>query len=179
MYSPLNSLEEMWNTPHYILFKVLINGKEYYGRPGNAIAEPFDKIISARFNRYNSLLSAQSSSVGEEVIIKPSDIMGLEAFDIVSSKSPSPFSKILDTCNTIGQVEKISEMTLLLIDNLIDAIEEFIKEHPKTEEEGVNAIDLLNQTKIHFTNEEYSSENTEYLKNGISDIIENFFHLQN
>src|SRR5258705_8958517 len=108
MYSPLNDLQKMWLTPRYIIFKVDIGGKVYYGRINNAICEPFDIVLSGKFEAYSSLLASQTGSTGEEIIVTPKEIIGLEAYDILSNKNPSPFSKIIACCWEIENIKKIN-----------------------------------------------------------------------
>lgn len=177
MYSPTNDLQKMWLVPHYIYFKVDIAGQHHYGRIKSAIAEPFDVILKGRFEAYNSLWAAQSGSPGMEIVVGPKEIIGLEAYDILSNAKPSPFSRILSACETFDMIKVICEDTPTTLQDLIDAIEDFTEEHPEAAEDTYIAINRIEQLRSKYANEEFNEGNAKSMKEQVSLIIQNMFRM--
>ncbi len=179
MYSPLTGLAEMCKTPHFIFFKVLIDGKECYGRPGDFVSTPFEaEVFEAKFKKHSSIGSIQSGSVGELIIVKADKITALEVFDVLSNKNPTPYSEILRICLLIGESRKIEDIINSLMDELVEQMEYYREDHPIEKEEVERAIELLDNTKFEFANRQLYSEDLELIKKTISKIIADFFRLQ-
>jgi hypothetical protein len=164
----------MFYTPNYLVFRVRINDKEYFGRMKHGrTSRPFG-ITAGTFRGYRSLLSSMGGGHGEEIEITSNDVIGLEVIDINSSKAPSGISKILAACNEIQNVPSTSNETTALIDNLISALQEFNDEHRATVlARGV--IDKLDDIKVHFENEIHFQTKAKELKEMISFQIQKFF----
>jgi hypothetical protein len=171
MYSPFDDLQKMWLTPHYILFKVDINGKQYYGRVSSLISKPFN----GKFEGFDNLFAAQSGSPGIEIRVSPEEITGLEAYDSFSNQDPSPFSKILLACIKFDKISTIDENATLIVQNIINAIEDFTKEHQEAKNNTANTIANIKELLAEYSNETNSKENAEVMKDRLSLIIEYMF----
>jgi hypothetical protein len=119
----------MFHTPELILFKVEINGKQYYGRPNTLYVENFFKPNpnqKALFYTYVDERSYLQGNRDGEIQVTALEIKGLEAIDTVKRE---PLDKILFHCNELSKCKQdmwyISKAIPKILSELIIAIEEY------------------------------------------------------
>lgn len=106
MYSPYSDLHKMLHTPEFILFKVNIAGREYFGRPDTIrVKHAYDlEPQSGIFTAYSSQQAFEAGYPGEKLPVDSTIIKGIKAIDIVN---PTPLNLILAACNEINQITTI------------------------------------------------------------------------
>lgn len=179
MYSPYSDLEKMFWTPNYILFRCLIDGKEYFGRPkdihmGDVSNQKFRHCSFQYWDSFGQYLSGTMPRILEEVTTNR--VIGLEAIDSLSNKEPSTLSQILSLCNEIAQIPEASDIGIMrnnipaILDRLLNVIEIYSLEHPKAYTK--NSIYSIDELKTEFENIDDSLKSEQYRKEKIVNLKE-------
>lgn len=179
MYSPYSDLEKMFWTPNYILFRCLIDGKEYFGRPkdihmGDVSNQKFRHCSFQYWDSLGQYLSGTMPELLEEVTANR--VVGLEAIDSLSNKKPSTLSKILSICNEIDQLNELEDIGFMKtsipekLERFKITVQEYEEEHKKAYTQ--NLIYLIDEYKTEFENIGDSLNSEQYRKEKIVNLKE-------
>lgn len=135
MYSPYSDLEKMFETPKAFLFKVSINGKEYFCRV-NTLSH-ITKPVSGSLEIYPNVMAFQRGEApSHRMIVDNKEVIGIEVIDTKFDGKPAPINVILAYCNAIDEIKEDADIGVIrrnippLIENLMGAVEEYILEYP-------------------------------------------------
>lgn len=183
MYSLYSDLEKMFWTPNYILFRCLIDGKEYIGRPKDIHMGDISnqKFKHCRFQYWDSIgqyFSGTMPQILEEV--KSNQVIGLEAIDTLSKENPSTLSQILAICNEISLVDDKTDLGEIkksvpdLLEKLYHAIHTYRMEHPKAY--TGNPLYHINEYKAEFENIDVTLDTFQYKRDKVRNLKEGISH---
>jgi hypothetical protein len=155
MYSPYSDLYKMLLTPTFIVFRVKINGIEYFGRPDMLNVEhPFigGKKQYGIFKSFKSMGEYQSGTVSKEINVTSDEIIGIEAIDTIN---PIPLIDILSACNELPKKYNEGSYNLIkynipdTLQKLLVSIKEYSKIHNCTKNYGLydDIEDVINDCK--------------------------------
>ena len=113
MYSPHSDLYKMFHTPNFIVFRVDIGGKEYWGRPNTIRVEhPFKPGLNQQgtFDVYSNVQSFLQGAISDQIPVTSVTIKGIEAIDTVNCE---PLDNILSTCFEISNIPSKADVGII------------------------------------------------------------------
>src|SRR5687768_15609580 len=113
MYSPHSDLYKMIHTPGFVVFRVLVDGVEYLGRP---ITVGVDNLWrpgpnqKATFQIYRSVQDFMAGYIQSEIEVTSANTIGLEAID---TGGRQPFDNVLSTCFEISKINSKADIGII------------------------------------------------------------------
>lgn len=148
MTLPYSNLQKMSLPPYYLLFKVLIDNKEYLGRMDTiGYVQNFNKPSRGTFNVYKSIEDFKNDNLDKKIETASDKVIILDVIDTISKQHPSPLNTLIDLCKKFDAIPNDFDVDTLsdIIEQIIYSFEDFATEHPKVNK-GITS-DLLRLKK--------------------------------
>lgn len=138
MLAPYRPLQRMWLPPYYLLFKVIIDGKDFLGRV-NVLRynQNFGNTPSTGvFNSYKSIDDFINKIIDSEIETASDKVTITEIIDTFSELHPSPINSLMSICDKLNAIPSNTDIGTLrhtikdLLDELSFAVNDFWKLHP-------------------------------------------------